>query len=605
MQKSFLLSLLGLLLLSCQTQEIQKEEPALGDANGFLAVRIMTDDPATRADNDGKGTYKDGTEAENAIGQVLFFFFDDKGNANAIRNEEENEVSWYLCNPGNASSGSDSKETVEKSVSIIPISFSAEKSNLPKQVLTVVNPTSSLLDKVKTMTPGPGLSDLLEIVDDYEGIDEKGVQTLAKEGRFVMSNSVYYDGTAAVKTTQLSEDNYYTSKELDALESEEAKNEFISKKTVRIYVERVLARLDLRIALTNEPITITKDDGNITVYQITPKTTLDGKSTDIYVHFLGWNITSTPKKSRLIKEIDEKWTDKGLFGDNGLLWNTKDYHRSFWAINPKLDESDYRFGPLIGLEGNNGHVTESELTAADRLPLKDEYTTAYMQENAAPADPGEYPTDNTDNYIPGAPVQPTKVIIAAQFVDAKGEAIEMAEWGGNKYTYDGLMMVIAHHLSNNGKMYKRESEEKYRPIGPDDLDLSSTDGSDVQIVLKNEEGWYTIETKTPTPDQIEGIDDPNGFIKEKIGPVSFWTKGYTYFYFTVRHLGEEKTPGEFGIVRNHIYETTVKSISGFGTPVYDPGNDIVPEPPKEQFLLAADVRILSWRLVHQDYDLTW
>ena len=85
-----------------------------------------------------------------------------------------------------------------------------------------------------------------------------------------------------------------------------------------------------------------------------------------------------------------------------------------------------------------------------------------------------------------------------------------------------------------------------------------------------------------------------------------WNTGMTYYYFDVKHLGASGSPAYYGIVRNHIYKTTVTSVTGLGTPVYDPDQIIEPEKPKyNESLIQADIRILQWRIVSQDYELEW
>lgn len=71
-------------------------------------------------------------------------------------------------------------------------------------------------------------------------------------------------------------------------------------------------------------------------------------------------------------------------------------------------------------------------------------------------------------------------------------------------------------------------------------------------------------------------------------------------------MQNELTPGWFGVVRNHIYKVNLTGIFGLGTPVFDPDEIIIPEKPEEKDVyLAADIRILSWRIVDHGYELNW
>ena len=47
-------------------------------------------------------------------------------------------------------------------------------------------------------------------------------------------------------------------------------------------------------------------------------------------------------------------------------------------------------------------------------------------------------------------------------------------------------------------------------------------------------------------------------------------------------------------------------IAGLGTPVYDPDQVIYPEKPDDNdHYIAAEIDILSWRIVENNYELKW
>jgi hypothetical protein len=79
----------------------------------------------------------------------------------------------------------------------------------------------------------------------------------------------------------------------------------------------------------------------------------------------------------------------------------------------------------------------------------------------------------------------------------------------------------------------------------------------------------------------------------------------TYYWTDIKHLGAANKTGEFGVVRNHAYKVNITDIKGYGTPVYDGTTGfIVPDKPEDiKTYVAAEIRILSWRLVENDYPL--
>ena len=101
-------------------------------------------------------------------------------------------------------------------------------------------------------------------------------------------------------------------------------------------------------------------------------------------------------------------------------------------------------------------------------------------------------------------------------------------------------------------------------------------------------------------DDIESLNSELSFVQ----PALVYKSGMTYYYTDIKHLGKSGTPTEYGVVRNHVYKINITSINGYGTPYYD--GDIKylkPEKPKDIVtFVAAQIHILSWRVVSDGYD---
>ncbi len=105
------------------------------------------------------------------------------------------------------------------------------------------------------------------------------------------------------------------------------------------------------------------------------------------------------------------------------------------------------------------------------------------------------------------------------------------------------------------------------------------------------------------------LDDVNDVLANMPG-ARVWSSGQAYYYTDIKHLndfpGVDDTDGKYGIVRNHIYDIAINSVSGLGTPVLDPEEVIVPQKPtNDETYLGARINILSWRVVKQNIDLEW
>ena len=623
----YLIPLVGMLMVSCKSDEPVATDDGnnRGEVhNSYLTVNIHpTSGYGTRADNtvDG-GTYRPGNESEQKVNSIRFFFFDDKGEGapvSVFTQDGQPDKSLSYIDWDNPTLGaSDLDHTVEATVSATLGLFIPDEANEPQSMIAIINPSPAVKAMTGSGTYGPSKSDVQDLEADFES----GLT----DGNFVMSNSVYaaVSPIEAVNYTSLIPEAGKPSYFQSSVEAAQAN-------PVIVWVERVAARLDLSIDITNfsnsEPITATNGEILYPVMKKVSGTTENASHDDIqatvndngvtkkvYVKFLGWNVTSTPDKSFLVKLINPNWTTEGLFGATTPIWNTADYHRSFWAMNPELADNNYQYG---NFNGKADPTTNPRPAKALDIPAAGKYTTTYMQENASQYDfPG---------LAASAPLKPTQVIIAAQLVDENNNPIELAEWAYEKYTQSDLLVYLVNNIISNGNFYKK-TNDGYASLQAEDLYYMSaqtkypdaaTRPKDVEdyysyVQLKpDQEGaeteWYIKNTDGEEPTYTKtSADYINEYILNSVGYTMSWYNGYTYYYFDVRHLGQPNSPGYNGVVRNHLYEAVVKTLYGYGTPVPNPDEIIIPQTPEyEEILLSAEIRILEWRVVHTEYDLEW
>lgn len=596
----FMLPLLGgLIVAGCSSDDTIAGVDTLPESyvNSYLSVSVIGANAAggTRvADEEyeeGQGTYQDGTENENNVKTVRFFFFDENDEAAMVQKKSNGEgyLSYYdmeTSKDGGGNHGSTVEKIIETTLRLnIPDGYKN-----PSKVLAVINPTKDITDM-----NNPSLAALKgEIATESENVITNFKKGLTVDN-FVMSNSVYAntDEKKTVIDAEMLEDKNFQTTETAA-----------EQNPVRIYVERVLARLDFSIGM-EKPEEVTGDNiyklkvpegSNNAQYDIVGD---DGESvsSDIYVKLLGWNITGTPVKSRLIKKVNGEWETSALFGENEVTvgpWTAPNYHRSFWALNPDLGDrpSNATSNP------NYEFVSFTETSLLENLPSGGESETTYLQENA---------NAYSVNMDAATPDYATKVIIAAQLVNKEGEPLALAKWLNGYYTVEGVKVAMANMLD----LYKKDGDA-YKKIEPDDLVLgkATVEGAKsyyAQATVKEGTTWY-IENGEEWEEKDKTAAD--SYIYTKLGYALVWddnekTKGYTYYYFDIHHLGSENSFAYNGIVRNHIYKTTLSSIAGLGTPVYDPDDKIYPETPEKESIISAKVNILSWRVVSSSYDLTW
>lgn len=132
------------------------------------------------------------------------------------------------------------------------------------------------------------------------------------------------------------------------------------------------------------------------------------------------------------------------------------------------------------------------------------------------------------------------------------------------------------------------------PIAPDDIEFITTTniGDDSR---GSEHAYQTYaqlkENKTVDNDKTDEVNT-----KLKARTVLYWNGGKTYYYLDINH-----TTNYDGVVRNFIYDYTINSVVGLGTPVVNPGDIIDPEyPTEEESYVAAQVKILRWKVVKRN-----
>lgn len=546
----FLVPVLALALAGCSSDE-PGGMPVNGDAEtNYLSVSLVSATASRAADD----AYEVGTKEENEVKSVRFYFFDAAGEAAAVKYNTTGFNSYYDWTPGADDMLGDKLPNLSEQIKATLVINTKEGDNVPVSVMAVINPTQALKDLGNL-----SISELNKNVADYNITDG-----------FVMSSAVYADG--GVKKEEVLIAGHLAASPEAALAN-----------PVTIHVERVLAKVSMNIALEGKKVNYGNEEFEIYPTSTDDKTqSFNGK--EIYVRVLGWNVTAKTDESRLVKEINPSW-GADLFGTGKENWNDPAKYRSYWAINPEK-----------GVSYSNFNAAEN--LAANQIAVGD-YT--YVQENAAKGMTGE----DADIH--------TKVIVAAQLVDETGAPIEFAEWAGNRYSIDDLTTLFA-NVSNIFKVTTSAEGKTYTKITADDLVLKTAYAAGKAENVENGKRYYVYaQLKDPQSAtwalgngaEEAKAEDVNAALIN-LGGAKVWEDGYTYYYFEVSHLGSAGK-GQYGIVRNHVYKTNVTKIAGLGTPVYDAVEDIYPEKPEDDqyTYIAAQINVLSWRIVEQNVEFDW
>lgn len=597
MKKFYLISALAVALASCssdlETQSGQNDSSKGKGEENYIAVNIVAANAATRADAVASSSnYEDGEGDENAVNVVRLYFFDASGNPFVVyEDDEDNSYSYVNVTEDFLDQGKDSPN-VEK-ILTATAAVTLPKGEFPSQLIAVINPDNNLSDL--TMAS-------LEDVEGATNINNvTGTFATSKPSSFVMSNSVYSDGAQTnpqkMETVSISASNFF-----NVAAAAQAN-------PVTIYVERVVGKISVTSSLT--PVT-----SNVTTTETLYATGATYNGNPVYVKFLGWNVTATANESYLMKNINPGWPET-LFGQNsGQPWNYAGFYRSFWAVNPSgLTYNYYNFGIQENEDGTFETIDDEYAANAITgfaVPVENgpaNYT--YIQENAA----DDYSTGAGSNH-------PSQVIVAAQLCDGNGRPLTIAQWGSGQYPVETLKNLYLAAIRTNLNPWKKVTttgQTTYSQISADDIEFVTAGSLDNNLNNWQVTGRYYVYAQlTEEAAKAVWVNNNNAEAEDltfgqinsglkALGRAKIWNNGYTYYYFDIRHLGGvENGPGYYGIVRNHLYKCNIEALEGLGTPVFDPEETIYPEKPEdEDTYIAAQINILSWRIVSQNVSFAW
>lgn len=574
--------LASLFITGCSQEEIAPggENNGSGEVNtSYMAVNLVSSDATgTRANGNG---YEDGIGKENGVKHVRFYFFNGVGAPVNVKTTASGAVNYHDWDKDITGSGS--QNDVERILSAIIVIDTKKGDGLPVRIAAVLNPTQEVLNKGSI-----GLTELKKISTDF------ATANLTAENKFVMFNSVYVQNGKAYSTTDIKDGNICKSKE-----------EAIAN-PVKIYVERSVAKVS--VALGTNVANAATPDGKIPLKdKLTNGQDLKVEGRQVYLKLYGWELAAETNQGRLVKKINPGW--------QGTWWydNNVTGHRTFWAINDMSASNKY--------DKSYTDISTSSTTIAFG-----ETNYLYTNENAQTNDD----VDNAD----GQAKKKTKVIVAGRLVDENNQDFTIVRHMGRHFVDDpdnfkNLKESILTVLENKEYFYYYKEGENYMQISEADLDvvvpttIKAEDSKNCYVYTQLNSTaaarttWYKSSVKNPKDvsaytkidaDEINGTlknlkdesKPEDGYIIDR--PL-VWKSGMTYYYYEIKHLqGSDET----GVVRNHIYKTTITNIAGLGTPVYNPGDVIYPEKPEDNaHYIAAQINILSWRVVNNNYNLEW
>ena len=583
MFSSVLASALMLVVASCSSEDVAGVDTQNGKGTtSFLAVNIenVGSAPASRSYDKGDGTYEDGTEAESKINNVRFYFFNGDGTPYLLLNNDSEKQPVNYLEHTVKTDGNDYDHTAEIKTKAVLV-LKGETKAVPASVIAVINP--EVLDNTTLKSGSMTLSELRTSATGSTFYD--------KTGGFVMSNSVYESAGQDVCSTPVANSVFATEKEA-------------MSKPVDIYVERVNAKVNAKIdanypADKTEKAWTKNEDGkyqikvgsiDVTTYEENANATPTTNTYPVYAVVQGWQLADANGKAELCKQINTSW----YAGELGISpWTTSDYHRCFWSESV----------PFTTGAGANRPVnpTFNGITQS----LSDDFSAEPVY--TLPNTPDEVVTNpkTSDNTL-------TKLIVAAKLVykdkNNTYHPAQVCQYRG--LTYLGEEAVKKQIVGGFARYFKKTTTggvDVYKSIDASDIAFKTVPGSsevkDYEVVAKLADDNVELWEKNGQEYTKANNAIVNAALAKEEAQVRS-TEGATYYYTPIKHLGDAGKLGEYGIVRNHSYQVTIQNIQGFGTPVYNPDQEIDPIVPSDNnTYLAASIKVLSWRVVSSTVDL--
>lgn len=636
-QTKWFLGALSLLTLAGCSNDIDVDNtPGVAEKDEMRYIKIaINGDMGSRAEEFTNG----GTEAvsENTVNSVTLRFFDAAGN---FIDEATPE------NVTEATGGNNTGNVNKKIVKVV--GFEVKKGqSLPSYVLCFVN--------------GGAPSDKTINMREYRN---KTTDSYKAGDYFTMANSCYY-GTDAVtgsknvkisgtpiKPSQIFTSEAKANEQIENTDKEEEDN------IVDIYVERNAVKVIFSLA-TNAVGNGVAYDG-YTLKFVPEKWTVNADENKNYV------LKKFAAKDGTIPNWSDLMAENNGILTTWEEWNSETNHRSYWACSPGYYATNFpqvssdvtaqganyslKYYSYKEITGENSLAKEVATNGASNYKYTFENTVGKDAFNSinpnaccpsllivgkykitAPngestmdlADGTTFYTKESKLYLDATPSGMTNApLMKKHFIDSQtvlyvkeGDKYVLLKNIANETTKSAVegFLAVQHPTSTNTNT---KIPERYVTL---QINSVPTEGNPLLYYIPNGTDTYTPVTTTNS-------NAVNNLLWTQVGVAEAYKSGMAYFSIPIRHLRASEDPiemetgktydanteipwdkakvGYFGLVRNHVYEIGVTSITKLGTGILDPEHPIVPPTKADKYAIKYNLNILNWRVVPKQVGIT-
>ena len=569
--------------------------------------RAIGDDP----DNQ----YANGTDEENKIRTIDFYFYDKDKNYHS-------HVPLSLTtavDPVPNTSTTDKPSVRGFYETNVPINL-VQGDNLPAYVICIVNAVNASYYEGRSLEEAQS-----RLLSSFYSPEDGGNKYLG------MNNSVYYgrDEVTGQDDVLIMATPFDTNKLLTESELKDMTDEQIEDVTIDIYVERYAAKVNFNIG----------DDA------VKPFVTADGVT--LTFEPKGWGLNAYEKEFYFIKSYREEAGPVTGFESittmNQILfegWNRPDHFRSFWARTPAYYLNEY---PLVADD-----ILDVPATSYPYKVFYQSFATAtnpvnssqYVMEATLKGDrlTGK---DMPENYLPLTSI-PSVVLVGQYKINGtpvtfytyqKDTDSKPYIYSANDGEIPGVSKTIHDRLLETQTIVLKKVGNGYSPVRKADL-LSGVStfvvehpqkevrhglkvGGDLvtlQIKAANS-GFYFYDSEAQDYVEIKSAADitkVNRLLYQNLGGAHLYTDGMAFFSAPIQHWGWQRSDnenkgvemedwdwskmktGDFGVVRNHVYTIQIGTISGLGTGIIDTDDPLLPPTDKVSYSVKFRVNIQKW-----------
>lgn len=533
MKKNYLF--MGLLAVaaafsSCSSEDTAEKAPDTDNAGSYLAVNIVSSGTSTRA-----GDFEEGTQDENQIRNLYFYFYDAAGNY-LTQGVQYGELA-VTPSTGNVEG---------KTAAVIALGPIKDK-NQVAQALAVLNVDPAKAEEFK----GKNLSDARKLQQ------ENYAYTTGGKTFYTMTNATYVDAGKLVDATDVT--GYIEETSVAALNN-----------PAEIYVERLASKVKVTVS-DNIQETVTEN----------------GITYDVEI--VGYGLDALNKTSYLVKNVDTGWN----YTWNGASWTDPTNHRSYWAADPNYEDGNY---PLNSTDYNNtddansyslNYVSYGSLKEATQFycmenTISDKLFTGLFQNSTSLLVAAKFKVEGAQGYedlyrfmgkIYGLDNYKKEVL---NQLKGKGFSFwkKTQATGGTQYDE-----ITTADLTLNEIAETADGE----------ITLKLADGTYYKD-NKGAEEW--------TADDITNAFADVEYADAFKGGMMYYSVPIQHLAVTAQTGKYPTAVGEYGVVRNHVYTINLNSITGLGHAVWNPEQNIVPEDKdKDRYYIGATINILAWKIV--------